>query len=77
MQSKKHSLVETLTNTAIGFIGSLVIINLILPFLGYQIKPSESLFVVIVFTVWSIARGYGVRRFFNYIHNKNYIQGDR
>jgi hypothetical protein len=40
-------------------------------------NPGESLFVVIVFTVWSIARGYGVRRFFNYIHNKNYIQGDR
>lgn len=73
MQSKKHSLIETIISTAIGFIVSLVLVNIVLPLYGFDVKLGQSIAITVIFTVASIARGYVVRRLFNYIHNKNYI----
>ena len=74
MQSKKHSLIETITSTAIGFIISLILVNIVLPLYGFDVKLGQSIAITVIFTVASIVRGYGVRRLFNYIHLKNINQ---
>ena len=65
MQSKRESMIETLTSVFVGwFIG--VILNLtILPLFNYNITVVDSLWVSLIFTVISVVRGYLIRRFFN------------
>ena len=72
MQKKKMSLIETLTSTAIGFIVSLLLVNIVLPFYGFDVKIDQSVTITIIFTIASILRSYWVRRFFNHINNKQY-----
>ena len=65
MQTKRQSLIETLTSVFVGwFIG--VILNLtVLPLFDYNITVVDSLLVSLIFTVISVVRGYLIRRFFN------------
>ena len=65
MQSKKQSLIETLTSVFVGwFIG--VILNLtVLPLFDYNITVVDSLWVSLIFTAVSVIRGYVIRRWFN------------
>ena len=65
MQSKKESLVETLTNVGIGWFISFVANMLVLPVFGYNINLTDGILISIIFTVISIIRGYVVRRWFN------------
>lgn len=62
-QSRKASLAETLTSTTLGFVGSLCITWACVAGIsntGLAVTTATALC-----TVWSIARGYHVRRFFN------------
>lgn len=68
MQSKKHSLFETLLSTAIGFSVAYLSNLVILPLFGYYITAVDNLWITIFFTVISVIRGYGVRRLFNWLH---------
>ena len=65
MQSKRESMIETLTSVFAGwFIG--VILNLtVLPLFDYNITVVDSLWVSLIFTVVSVIRGYVIRRWFN------------
>jgi hypothetical protein len=67
MQTKKRSLVESVTNTVAGFMVSLAIQLIIYPTMGIPVRFSQNLFITLVFTVASIARGYVIRRIFNKI----------
>jgi len=67
MQTKKRSLVESVTNTVAGFMVSLAIQLIIYPAMGIPVRFSQNLFITLVFTVASIARGYVIRRIFNKI----------
>ncbi len=69
MQSKKMSMLETIISTAIGFVVSLILVNIVLPLYGFDVKLGQSITITIIFTVASILRGYGVRRLFNYMHS--------
>jgi len=72
MQKAKHSLIETLAGTAIGFVVSVLGWEFVVkPVWGIQTAFVENLSITLFFTVLSIARGYVVRRFFNQLHNKN------
>ena len=64
IQSRSNSLIESLTNTAIGF--GIALITQLVVFYHYDIKASMSMNVriTLIFTVISILRGYCVRRFF-------------
>lgn len=64
-QSKKQSLLEAITNTAVGFGISLLSIFIILPLLGIHSTPGKNIAITLYFTVISIARSYVLRRFFN------------
>ena len=65
MQSKKQSLIETLTNVGIGWFISFIANMLVLPLFGYNINLTDGLLISIIFTIISIVRGYVVRRIFN------------
>lgn len=65
LQSKKHSFIEAIVNTFIGFITTLVIS----PLLYYICNIKANLFqiteITILFTIISILRNYIIRRWFN------------
>lgn len=63
MQSRKHSAIETLTNTAVGFVGSWLIILLVLKYLPGGALHTATVTTALC-TVWSILRGYVLRRLF-------------
>ena len=65
MQTKKQSLIESLTSTTIGIIIGVVLNLTILPIFGYPVSLSDSLWISVIFTIVSIIRSYVIRRFFN------------
>ena len=65
MQTKRQSLIETLTNVSIGWFISFIANMLVLPLFGYNINLTDGVLISIIFTVISIIRGYVVRRWFN------------
>jgi predicted membrane protein len=69
-QTKKQSLLESATNTAVGFIISLASTFVIFPLVGFESSFSKNLIVTLFFTIVSILRGYFIRRFFNKVAYK-------
>lgn len=65
MQSKKQSLIETLTSVFVGWLIGVILNLTILPLFNYNITVVDSLWVSLIFTVISVVRGYLIRRFFN------------
>jgi len=65
MQQRKHSLIEAITNTAAGFVGSFLIQIIIYPLMGIPVRLDQNVIITTVFTVVSIGRGYVIRRIFN------------
>ena len=65
MQSKRESMVESLTSTTIGIIIGIVLNLIILPIFGYPVSVVDSLWISVIFTVISIIRSYIIRRWFN------------
>lgn len=68
-QSKRHSAMETATNTAVGFVGSYFITFGCLHIAGADLA-TQTLYATLGCTVWSLARGYFLRRVFNRLHVK-------
>ena len=64
-QSKKQSLIEAVTNTAVGFGISFLSISVILPLMGFESSAGQNLTLTVYFTVISIGRSYFLRRIFN------------
>lgn len=62
-QSKAQSLKETMSNTGIGMVGSWIITMVTFHFI--KDLTLASTVATIGCTVWSISRGYAVRRYFN------------
>ena len=65
MQTKKQSLIESLTSTTSGIIIGIVLNLTILPIFGYPVSLSDSLWISVIFTIVSIIRSYIIRRWFN------------
>ena len=66
MQKKHHSLIESISNTMIGFLVSLGIQLIIYPVMDIPVRFDQNLIITSVFTIASILRGYFVRRMFNF-----------
>ena len=64
-QSKLGSLIETCTNTALGFIVALISQIVLFPMFGVFVPMTTNLALTFWFTLISIIRGYLIRRFFN------------
>lgn len=65
MQTKKQSLIETLTSVFVGWLIGVILNLTVLPLFDYNITIVDSLLVSLIFTVISVVRGYLIRRFFN------------
>ena len=67
MQSKKHSTLESLTNTVVGLLTSFAIQLVIYPLLNIPVTLNQNIIITVVFFVVSFLRGYIIRRVFNKI----------
>lgn len=65
MQSKRESMIETLTSVFVGWLIGVILNLTILPLFNYNITVVDSLWVSLIFTAISVVRGYLIRRFFN------------
>jgi hypothetical protein len=70
MQTKKYSLLESITNTLTGLFVSFGIQLIIYPLLNIPVKLSQNIIITSVFTLASISRGYIVRRIFSFFTEK-------
>lgn len=70
MQSKLHSLIESVSNVAIGYAVAILAQILIFPLYGMQVSIAANLEIGAWFTIISIGRSYCVRRIFNSFHRK-------
>jgi len=64
MQTKKHSIIESITQTIIGLGTSILIQVILYPIMGIPVTFSQNLIITAVFFIVSIIRGYLVRRWF-------------
>jgi len=67
MQSKKLSLIESITNVIVGYGVSVIAQIVIFPVFGIHTTIKDNLFIGLFFTVVSIVRSYILRRVFNRI----------
>jgi hypothetical protein len=65
MQSKKHSIIESIVNVIAGLIISFLIQLWIYPLLKIKVSINQNIFITFVFFLTSFLRGYIVRRIFN------------
>ena len=65
MQTKKQSLIETLTSVFVGWIIGVILNMLVLPLFDYDVNLTDGVLISIIFTAVSVVRSYVVRRFFN------------
>ena len=74
MQSKKHSILESVLNTASGFVVAFIVWRTVVaPMFGLPIDVQTNLAITGIFTVTSIIRGYLWRRLFNWLHVRNIL----
>ena len=63
-QSRRMSLVESLTNVTVGFGLAVATQVVIFPWFGMEVRLSDNLTIGLIFTVISIARSFALRRAF-------------
>lgn len=68
-QTKRGSVVEVLVSVAIGLIVSMIANHFVFPLYGFQPSLISNAQITLIYTVISVARGYVVRRFFNFLNN--------
>lgn len=65
MQSRRRSLTEAITNTAIGYLVALATQYAAFPLFDIHVSHADHLGIAMIFTVVSVGRNYIVRRGFN------------
>lgn len=78
-QSRLHSFVETSVNMLVGFWLSVAVQMVVFPLYGYDLKLHDNMAIVAIFTLVSMARGYCLRRVFNWwsIKHAEYAERNR
>ena len=69
MQSRKFSLIESITNVLVGYCVALLTQIMVFPLFGMAVTLGDNLKIGAIFTVVSIIRSYVLRRVFNRIKN--------
>lgn len=67
MQTRRQSMIETIAGVSIGFAVSMALSAIVYPLHGHAFTLTQNASITVIFTIASIARGYGVRRLFNWI----------
>lgn len=63
-QSRRISLIEAITNVAVGYALAVVTQIVVFPWFGLHASLGENLALGLVFTTISLIRGYALRRLF-------------
>ena len=63
-QTKQKSFIESVIQTIIGLVTSILIQIILYPMMGIPVTFSQNLIITLVFFTVSIVRGYFVRRIF-------------
>ncbi len=71
MQTKKQSMIESLTSTTIGWLIGVILNMLVLPLFDYDVNLTDGVLISIIFTAVSVIRSYIIRRWFNYKEKVN------
>jgi hypothetical protein len=66
-QSRRMSLIEAVTNVALGYVLAVATQILVFPWFGLHASLGDNLVLGAVFTAISLVRGYALRRFFEVI----------
>lgn len=64
-QSRTGSIIETIVNTAIGWLVNFCANFVVLPLFGYHITVRDNIAIGVIYTLISIVRGFVIRRVFN------------
>lgn len=64
MQTKKHSIIESICNVLIGYMIAIIGQLIIFPILEKDFSAADNIITGIFFTALSLARSYILRRFF-------------
>lgn len=64
MQTKAHSLIESLMNVAVGYIVALASQLAIFPMFGIHVPFTDNILIGLWFTAISVVRSYVLRRWF-------------
>ena len=70
-QSRRMSLIEALSNVAIGYGVAVLTQMAVFPLFGLQVSLSDNLLIGALFTLVSVARSYAVRRMFERMRSWN------
>ena len=73
MQSRKHSILETVLNTLSGFIISWIMTLLVLPLFGFNVTAGQGFTITVIYTIVSVVRSYFWRRLFNRLHKRGIL----
>ena len=65
MQSKLHSLLESITNILIGYVVAIISQVVIFPIYEINVSLETNVYIGLWFTLISLIRSYLVRRYFN------------
>ena len=65
-QSRKGSALEIVVSITIGLVVSVIANHFVFPMYGFIPSPRQNVEITVIYKVISFARGYGVRRMFNY-----------
>ncbi len=66
-QSRRMSLIEAITNVAVGYLVALITQILVFPLFGIEVSLIQNLAIGMLFTAASIARSFLLRRLFETI----------
>jgi len=69
-QTRTHSAIESVANTAIGYGISLLTQLAVFPLFGIHVSLVQNMWIGVIFTVVSLVRSYILRRAFNYWSNQ-------
>ena len=72
MQTRRHSLIESLSNVAIGYIVALISQIAIFPLFNIHVPIKDNILIGLYFTVISIIRSYILRRLWTARTEKEY-----
>ena len=64
--------IESATNVTIGYLINLVLVQILLHMLGYEIRLQENALMGMILACVAFVRGYWVRRIFNFLVYKVY-----
>lgn len=72
MQSKLGSMIESVTNTGVGYVMGVTINMFLFPLFGWDVSVGQSMTVGAVYILISLVRSYILRRIFNCVSERRH-----